>query len=197
MTAPAAIASETPITLAIPTNATPSVPAVRPRTAGDHADDRADRRRRHEEHARIEQPDAVVDDGRDGAGHIPGADQGADRQQDEDRAHGGAHPADRRLGQRRRRVAVLERDQARERSAEHQRDLQRPIGRADPEGRDRERDQQDQDDDRQDRVEHARRPRLPSFGGPPLSVAGGRLACSPGCHVATDLFIAAVAAPLR
>ena len=50
---------------------------------------------------RADQPDAVVDDGRDGAGHVPGADQRADREQDEDRAHRGRHAADGRVGDRR------------------------------------------------------------------------------------------------
>ena len=131
----------------------------RPRAAGDHPDERADRRGREEEHVRVEQLDAVVDDGRDRAGHVPGADQRADREQDEDRADGGRHAADRRVGHGRGRIAVLERDQARERRAEQQRDLQRPVGGARPEQADRQRDQRDQDDHREDRVEQGRRPR--------------------------------------
>ena len=131
MTAPAAAASERPITFAIPTNATPSVPAVvheLPVTIPTIAQIAAVARKKI---ARIEQPDAVVDDRRDRARHVPGPDQRADGEQDEDRAERGADPADRRLGDRRRRVAVLERDQAREGGAQQQRDLQRPVGRAD------------------------------------------------------------------
>ena len=107
----------------------------RPRAAGDHPDEGADRRGRHVEDRRVEQPHAVVDDGRDRAGHVPGADQRADREQDEDRAHRRGHAADRGVGDRGRRVAVLERHQARERRAEQQRDLQRPVRRADSEER--------------------------------------------------------------
>ena len=58
------------------------------------------------------------------------------------------------------RVAVLERDQAGERRAEEQRDLQWPVGRIDAEQDDRRRQQDDQDDDRQHRVEQRRRPRF-------------------------------------
>ena len=54
-------------------------------------------------------------------------------------------------------VAVLERDQARERGAQQQRDLQRPVGGADAEEHDRQRDQPDQHDHGQERVEQARR----------------------------------------
>ena len=140
----------------------------RPRAAGDHADQRADRGRRQEEDGRVEHADAVVDDGRDRAGHVPGPDQGADREQDEDRAHRRRDAADGCVRDRRRRVAVLERDQARERGAQEQRDLQGPVGRADAEEPDRDRDQRDQDDDRQHRVEQARRPRLPT----PISRGG-------------------------
>ena len=72
----------------------------RPRAAGDHADDGADRRRGQEEDRRVEQPDAVVDDRRDRARHVPGADQRADREQDEDRAHRRRDAADRSVGDR-------------------------------------------------------------------------------------------------
>jgi hypothetical protein len=44
-------------------------------------------------------------------------------------------------------VAVLERDQGGERGTEEQGDLQRPIGRVDPEEGDGEGEQADQDDD--------------------------------------------------
>ena len=141
ITAPAAVASERPITFAMPTNATPSVPAVVHELPVTMPDDGADRRGRQVEDRRVEQPDAVVDDGRDRAGHVPRADQRADREQDEDRAHRGRDAADRGVGDRGGGVAVLERHQARERGAQQQRDLQRPVGGADAEERDRERDQ--------------------------------------------------------
>ena len=104
-----------PITLAIPTNATPSVPAVvheLPVTMPTTAQIAAVATKKI---ARVEQPDAVVDDGRDRAGHVPRADQRADCQQDEDRAHRGRDAADRCIRDRCGGVAVLERHQARER----------------------------------------------------------------------------------
>ena len=81
------------------------LPVTRPTSA-------ADRRAVAEvEQRRAEQPEAVVDDRRDRAGHVPGADQRADGEQDEDRPHiadvtppiaASADPGDR--------VTVLERD---------------------------------------------------------------------------------------
>ena len=155
MTAPAATASSSPRTLLMPTNATPSVPAVVHELPGHHAHEGADRGGGEVEPARADQPDAVVDDGGDGSGHVPGADQRADREQDEHRPHRGGHPAHGRLGDRGDRVAVLEGDQARERGAEQQRHLERPVGGAHPEQPDRQREQTDQDDDRQQGVEQA------------------------------------------
>ena len=102
MTAPAAAASERPITFAIPTNATPSVPAVvheLPVTIPTIAQIAAvARKKTFGLSSRI----AVVDDGRDRARHVPRADQRADREQDEDRAHRRRDAADRRVGDRRR-----------------------------------------------------------------------------------------------
>ena len=114
----------------MPTKATPRVPAVVHELPVTMPTSGADGGRGEVEPARADQPDAVVDDGRDGAGHVPGADQGADGEQDEHRAHRGRHAADGRVGDRRDRVAVLEGDQARERRAEQQRDLERPVGGA-------------------------------------------------------------------
>ena len=92
MTAPAAAASESPITCAIPTNATPSVPAVvheLPVTIPTIAQIAAVAKKKI---VRVEQLDAVVDDRRDRAGHVPGADQRADGEQDEDRARPPSSP---------------------------------------------------------------------------------------------------------
>ena len=130
-------------------------PRRRPRAAGHHAHDGAHQGRRDVEPARADDPDAVVDDGGDGPGHVPGADQGTDRQQDEDGAHRDGHATHGRLGHRRDSVAVLEGDQAGERGAQQQRDLQRPVGGAHPEQDDRQGEQGDQDDDRQQGVEEA------------------------------------------
>ena len=59
----------------------------------------------------LRKPDAVVDDGRDRAGHVPRADQRTDGQQDEDRPDRRRDAADCGVGDRRDRVAVLEGDQ--------------------------------------------------------------------------------------
>ena len=162
MTAPAAMASSRPITFAIPTNATPSVPTVvqeLPVTIPTRAQTTA---AVEVEPGRADQPDAVVDDGGDGPGHVPGADQRADGEQDEDRPDRGRDAADRGVRDPGDRVAVLERHQAGERGAQEQRHLERAVGGVDPEQADGEREQRDQHDDRQQRVEHRRRSRTPS-----------------------------------
>ena len=161
ITAPAAAASERPMTFAMPTKATPSVPAVVHELPVTMPTIGADRRRRDEEDGRVEQEDAVVDDGRDRAGHVPRPDQRTDREQDEDRAHRGRDAADRGVRDGRGGVAVLQRHQGRERGAQQQRDLQRPVGGADPEEPDRQRDQPDQHHDGEERVEQGRRSWLP------------------------------------
>jgi hypothetical protein len=80
-----------------------------------------------------------------------GADQGAHAEQDEDGAHGGRHATDRGRGDLCRCVAVLERDERRERCAQERCNLHRTVSGADPEP-DR---QRDQDHDREERVEQA------------------------------------------
>ena len=81
-----------------PTKATPSVPAVvheLPVTMPTRAQIAAVATKKM---LGLQQPDPVVDDGRDRAGHVPGADQRADREQDEDRSHRRRDAADRRVG---------------------------------------------------------------------------------------------------
>ena len=116
----------------------------------------ADDRRRRVEPGRAQQPEAVVDDGRDRAGHVPCPDQRADGEQDEQGAHPGRHAPDRRVADPGDAVAVLEGDQAGDDGARQQRDLQRPARRVGPEQGDRQPDQHDQRDDRDERVEQGR-----------------------------------------
>ena len=130
-----------------------------PGAAGDHSDQGADDRCGQVEHGRADQPDAVVDDRGDGPGHVPGADECADGQEDEDRPHSGGDAAHGRVRDTRNRVAVLERHQAGERGAQQQRHLKGSVGGVDPEQVDGDREQGDQNDDRQHGIEHAGSPR--------------------------------------
>ena len=87
MIAPAAMVVDRPRIGAMPMKATPSVPAVvhelpvtAPTTAQISGDGGVEDRR-------LEDRDPVGHDGRDRAGHVPGADQRPDGQEDEERAH--------------------------------------------------------------------------------------------------------------
>ena len=126
-----------------------------PRAAGDRPDDGADEGDGGVEDGRAEQRDAVGDDGRDRAGHVPRADQRADGEEDEDRPHRRGDAADGGVAERGRGVAVLERHQPGDHRARQQRHLQRPVRRVDPEQHDRERQQNDQHQHRDERVEEA------------------------------------------
>ena len=128
-----------------------------PRAADGQAHQPAHDRRRGVEPRCAQQPDAVVDDGRDRAGHVPGADERADREEDEHRARGPSEmPPTTASRTRTTVVPVLERDEAGDHRAGEQRDLQRAAGRIGPEQPDRQADQADQGDDRDQRVEQRR-----------------------------------------
>ena len=130
-----------------------------PGAPGHHPHQGTDDGRREVEPRRADQPDPVVDDGRDGPGHVPGADQRADRQQDEDRSDGRGDSTDGRVRDASDGVPVLEGHQAGERRTEEQRHLERAVGGVDPEQDNGQSQQPDQHDNRQHRVQHARRAR--------------------------------------
>ena len=133
-----------------------------PGAAGHHAHEGTHDRGGQVEPGRAHQPDPVVHDRRDGPGHVPGPDQRTDRQQDEDGADRGRDAPDRGVRDAGDRVAVLERHQARERGAQQECHLERPVGGVDPEQGDGERQERDQHDDRQQRVQQRRRSRNPA-----------------------------------
>ena len=130
-----------------------------PRAADGQAHQAADDGCGRVEPLLVQQSDAVVDDGRDGAGHVPGADQRADAEQDVDGAHCRADTADGRIPNPGRGVTVLQGHRPGHQGAGEERDLQRPAGRIGPEQADGQPDQEDQRNDRDQRVQHGRRAR--------------------------------------
>ena len=148
MTAPAVITGFAPSSGASATNATPSVAAVVHELPIVEADQAADRPRSRVEERRLQHAQAVVHDRGDRSRHVPGADQRADREQDEDRPHRGRDAADDCVADRARAVAEPQGEQARDDCAGEQRDLERTAGRVGAEDQNRRRDHDDQHTDR-------------------------------------------------
>ena len=103
-----------------------------PRTAHRHGDDRTQNRRDGIEDHGIQEPNPPVGQRRDGAGHVPGADQRAHREEDEDGAHGRTDAVDRGLGQIGDRVAVEVAHLGGQGSRQQQRHLDRASDRVLP-----------------------------------------------------------------
>ena len=125
----------------------------RPRAADAEGDDPADQGRGRVVPAGGEQLDAVVDEGGDRARQVPHADQGTHGEQDED---GAGHRRQRALGRLLHlleRAAVLHGDEGRHHGAQHQRHLDGPVERVEPEQGDRPADQDREGDEGKDRVE--------------------------------------------